>query len=241
MPHDSITSPKEPLRKANPKERTPHLFGRGGRDRVLTCLAANGPTRVREIARMIGVGAGDVFAIIERLREQGVVVKRTPPQHEYGAYVALNRASPIYPVLKTLLLTIARHWPVAGAKRKQLGRHMPYEPTMPDAIFDMFCAPIRSRVLLLIAAVERADLATISQVLNVSYVAAHHAVARWEKEGVLRSQRVGAHRILSLDPDFEVAPELRALLLALVKRHPCFRKLRIAARRKAQRANRRAR
>ncbi len=159
MPRNTHNS-KESLRKARQPNRQPHLFGRGGRDRVLVCLAVNGPMHVRAIARAITTDSHKVFNMVERLCESGIVVKRN---HEGGRkYASLNRKVPIYRSLHKLLLALDKHWPVERVERQVARWYMPFDDDMAPQRLDLiFQSPVRSRFLLLIAALRITDMTTI--------------------------------------------------------------------------------
>jgi transcriptional regulator TrmB len=238
MPHDSKRWSKESPRKSRPKDRRPHLFGRGGRDRVLICLAVNGPMHVRHIARVIGSPSGKVFDMVEGLRETGLVVKR---QRAGGRkYVALNQKLPAYRALNRLLLALDRYWPIGRVeKAARWSWHMPFENNMSERLFnEIFHSSVRSRTLLFVAAVGTVDLMTISNTLDLSVTSTLQALGRWEREGILRFQRVRTRWLIALDTNFEAATELRSFLLELVKNSSEHRALRKIGREKMHRLKR---
>ncbi len=97
MPRNEICWSKEALRNPRPLCRLPRLFGVGGRDRVLICLAVNGAMYVRQIGRLAGIDSHKCFDMIGRLADAGLVVKRN---REGGRkYAALNRGLRCYPQL----------------------------------------------------------------------------------------------------------------------------------------------
>jgi hypothetical protein len=216
MPHDSIRWSKESLRKARPKKRIPHLFGRGGLERVLICLAINGPMHVRHIARTIGSDSHKVWNMIESLRAINVVVKR---EEDGGRkYAALNRGLPIYRPLYRLLIAMDRYWPVPRVEHQIARWRMRFNDDMDQKLFDeVFQGKIRSRVLLLIAAIGLTDQKNIYNLLGLGTVSTLYAVNHWERQGVLKSIYVKSSRLVALNREFECAAELKALLLEMVK------------------------
>ena len=216
--HQKSAQPKPPKQPATgaTASRMPHLFGRGGRDRVLICLAINGPMHVRHIARTIGSDSHKVWNTIEALRAINVVVKR---EEDGGRkYAALNRDLPIYRPLCRLLIAMDRYWPVPRAEFRTAPRRMPYHDTFnPNLLTEMFQGPVRTHVLLLVAAVGAADQKTIGDLLRLAPISGRLALDRWERQGVLHSIRLGNGRFYALDPGFEVAPELKALLREIIR------------------------
>lgn len=232
MPRN-VQQSKESFRPRRPSDRLPHLFGRGGRDRVLLCLAVNGPMHGRHIARLLGMNAHKIFRMVEYLREAGIVVKREQP----GAYkyIALNRALPVYEELRNLLLAMEKHWPSPRIEKVTARWHMPWNGSPNDRIYDaLFQSAVRSRVLLFIAAAGVTYPKAIYDTLKLDTVSALHAVNHWEREGVVRSIHRDGKRFVALNPTFEVAAELKALLDALIKNSNEWRNLKKHARQSPQ-------
>lgn len=209
----------------------PHLFGRGGRDRVLVCLAANGAMHVRAIARAIGSDSRKTFDMVEQLIKAGLVVKR---QHNGGRkYVQIDRRLPVYPSLLKLLLKLDEHWPAKRVDRRVARWYMPFKGAMATPNVDaVFQSPVRSRVLLFVAAAGLTDMETIRHSTQLGPVSILYAVNHWEREGVLRSDMMGRHRIVKLNQDFEAASELETLLREMIIRLPEYRGLRVLARKR---------
>jgi hypothetical protein len=90
----------------------------------------------------------------------------------------------------------------------------------------MFFSPVRSRILLYIAAVGTTDMITMYDLLGIGSVSALFAVNHWEREGIVRTERIGKHRIVSLDATYLAAKELKDLLLGLVTQSHELRALR---------------
>lgn len=234
--HQRPTSPKAPKHKAaDPNaapSHIPHLFGRGGRERVLICLAANGPMHVRHIARTIGSDSHKVWNMVEQLQISGLVVKRDRAGGR--KYVALNQRSPIHRPLLRLLLALDEHWP--AQRIDKIARwHMPFDRALTAQRTDrIFQSPERSRVLLFIAAAGETDMTTIYKLLGLGSVSTMYIVNHWQKQGVLRSRWFKTHRLVSLDPSFIVAKELKALLREIIVRSDEYQSLRKIARAGAQ-------
>ncbi|HEY5257211.1 MAG TPA: helix-turn-helix domain-containing protein, partial [Candidatus Baltobacteraceae bacterium] len=202
-----------------------------GRDRVLICLAVNGPMHVRAIARTVRMDPHKVWSAVERLTDSGLVVKRDQPGGR--KYVALNRRLPLYRSLLSLLVALDAHWPVSRVEREVTRWYMPFDNTMDARRLDtIFHSDIRSRTLTFIAAVGRTNLSTIYKSLGLGMVSTMYVVNFWVREGALRSSHIGNYRVIELDPEFIVANELAAFLRAIVASSSEYDALRTAARRR---------
>jgi len=221
---------RESRKAARPKRRRPHLFARGGRDRVLTCLAVNGPLHVREIARLIGSDSRKTFDMVSYLEECGLVIKRDQPG--FRKVVALDKAlGHLYFQFRDLLLALDAHWPVKRSARPfPFYAKTPLRGTAPlddDRIEQWFTSVPRSRTLLYVAAVGRTNMTDLVRRAKVGSVSALYSVNYWEREGVLRTEIAGIHRIVELDETFAAAHELWRVLNALVgksEKYAAFRR-----------------
>jgi hypothetical protein len=209
----------------------PWLFGRGGRDRALISLAINGPLTVRELARATEIDPHKMWDMIQRLRLSGLVVKREMPGGR--KYVSINRRLPIYRTLMNLLIALDRISPTERCSGYTARWRMPFDRELTDERLDnVFQSPLRSRILLFVATVGEADMQTIYRSLGLGKVSSTLAINHWQKQGVLRSQWHKRHRLISLDPNFIVAPQLLALLRAIIATADEYKALRAATRRK---------
>lgn len=223
---------RESRKTKRPKKRMPRLFARGGRDRVLVCLAVNGPLHVREIGRLIGSDARKTFDMVALLEQAGLVVKRDQPG--FRKVVALDKAlGQLYFQVGDLLRAMDKTWPVERSDRSApffaktpLRGRLPLDDQMMER---WFCSVPRSRALLFVAAVGRTNMSDIVRRAEVGSVSAMYAVNYWEREGVFRSRMVGCHRIVELDEEFSLANELWTVLDALVRRSEKYRGFRAQA------------
>lgn len=207
----------------------PWIFRRGGCDRVLICLAVNGPMTVRELGRAIKSDSHKTFDMVERLRAAGLVVKRDLPGGR--KYIALNRRLPIYRSLVRLLLSLDKHWPAKRIAHTAARWNMPFDRALTTLRMDnVFQSPVRSRVLLFIAAVGETDMSTIYKLLGLGSVSTMYIVNHWERQGVVRTRWFKSHRLVKLDSRFVVAKELKALLREIVVHSDEYRTLRKIAR-----------
>ena len=182
---------------------------------MLICLAVNGPMHVRDVARTVGIDPHKTWNMVERLCDSGLVVKR---QYEGGRkYVSLNREARCYRSLIKLLLALDAYWPAQRVERPVTRRYMPFFNHLePHHLDNIFQSPVRSRILLFVGAVGVTNLSMIYDMLGLGSVSVLLAVNAWERQGVLKSMHVGRHRLLSLNPDFCVAKELKAFMHELI-------------------------
>ncbi len=171
-----------------------------------------------------------MWDMVERLRLSGLVVKRDVIGGR--KYVYLNRQLPIYPALLRLLLALDKHWPAQRDGPNTARWYMPFDRDLTTERLDsIFQSPLRSRILLFVAAVGECNLETIYETLGLGTVSAMLAVNHWQRQGILRSRRYKRHRLVSLDPNFVAAKELRALLRVTVAHAPEYKGLRTIAQR----------
>ena len=227
----SVRFSQQSRRTRRTARQRPHLFGRGGRDRVLTCIAVNGPLHVRAISRLIGSDSRKTFDMVRQLEEAGLVLKR----NDTGArrIVALDKQMGLlYFKLRDLLLALDEHWPVKRTDETPFYPKAQMRGTTPlddDRIERWFTSVPRSRTLLYVAAVGRTNMSDLSVRANVGPGSALNAVNFWERQGVLRSDVFGIHRVVELNEAFPVADELWRVLNALVSRSEKYAELRRVA------------
>ncbi len=192
---------------------------------MLVALAVNGPMHVRALGRLLDIDSGKAFGMVSRLVAAGLVVKRAEPG--YRKLVALNKAMGwTYYLLRDLLLALNREWKVPQLEGHQQPREMwnGVDGRVTSKHLDeMFQGRVRSRALLYVAAVGQTNMQTMYEALGMGSVSAVLVVRSWERQGVLRSQRVGRERIVELDPTFFASEELRRLLMRLVSLNGGYR------------------
>jgi len=84
----------------------------------------------------------------------------------------------------------------------------------------LFGSPARTRVLALIALLEQTYPREIARVGDIPLVSVQRIVANLERDGVVATRVIGANRMVSLNPRFYGAADLRSLLLKYAKRDP---------------------
>ena len=202
-------------RPPKPKSEIPHLFGRGGRDRLLLCLAVNGPMTVREVGRATNIDSRKAFDMVGYLLKTGLVVKRDRPGGR--KYVAINRKLTAWAELTNLLETLAKAFPAQAVPTIQKRWHLQIDngELTPDRLDHAFFSPVRSRVLLLIAAAGIVMEKDLYNLLGLGAVSTLYAINHWQREGIVESRYVATARLLSLNPSWVAAHELRMLLGAM--------------------------
>lgn len=230
----ALDTHQKPLRRKTrmqPASNTPipWIFRRGGCERVLMCLAVNGPMTVRELSRAIKSDSHKTWDMVERLRKSGLVAKR---DHAGGRkYVALNRQLPIYRPLLRLLVALNKQWPAKRITHTVARWRMPFDRALTAQRMDhIFQSAVRSRILLFISALGETDMSTIYKLLGLGSVSTMYIVNHWEKQGIVRTRWFKTHRLVRLDPRFIVAKELKALLREIVVHSGEYRTLRKIAR-----------
>lgn len=170
---------------------------------------------VRELARALGCDSHAAWKMVAGLLDAGLLVKRDRPGGR--KYVAVNRAFPAYTDLMALLAKIASHYPPPTTTVPGFRWGLQTDTsTFPSKRLDLiFASPVRSRVLLLIAASGSIVTSDVADLLGLDAVSAMYAVNHWERERVIRSRYIKRCRILSLDDRWFAATELRALLTTL--------------------------
>ncbi len=211
------TLSKQILRSRKPSKEHPQLFGRGGRDRCLIALSVNGPLTVRELGRTIGSDSSKTWKMIDYLQRCGLVVKR----NRLGGrkYIAINRRLSVHRSLLRLLQRLDEKWP-SGRLQKPSYRWNMWNDD--DAVTSsrldlMFFSPIRSRVLLYVAAVGTSNMQTLVALLGIGPVSALYAINHWERENIIRTKRVGQHRLVDLNPSYYASDELKGFLDQLIR------------------------
>ena len=110
---------------------------------------------------------------------------------------------------------------------------MPFDKSLAIERLDyMFQSAVRSRLLLFVAAVGESDLTTIYKLLGMNRTSAWLAVNHWKKQRILRDRRFKTRRLISMNPMFIVAKELKSLLRAIIAATDEYHVLRIAGRKR---------
>ena len=160
------------------------------------------------------------------LMRAGVIVRRDRPGGR--KYVSLNKTLMTYRPLMRLLLALDVKWPATRVNHPAYRWGMRNDDGVMTAerLDLVFCSPVRSRILLYVAAVGTTDMKTMYGVLGIGAVSAMFAANHWEREGIIVTTRVGKHRLLELNPCYVAATQLRSLLSLLVARSEEYRALR---------------
>jgi len=234
MRYTIITKSKEAAR-ARRKSTLPHLFGRGGRDRALICLNVNGPMTVRELGRAIKSDSSKTFRMMQVLLDAGIAVKCEIAGSR--KYVALNTRLPVYRELVSLLNALDALWPAPreDLPGSRVGKWIRGKAPVQDWTDSLFQSAVRAPVLLYVAAVGMTDMEGIYNTLGMGSVSVMYAVNHWERQGVITTAPSGRHRLVFLNAQFPVFPELEALLKNVVALDTDLRRYRDMARGKSKR------
>lgn len=213
-------SPNIGRTKRAPRKAMPWIFGRGGRDRALICLAVNGPMTVRELGRSIGSDSHKTWNMVEVLKTSGLVVKRD--RSGGRKYVALNRKLPVYEQLMAFLLAMDKTFPTKRVPQPSYrwGMWQDDGHISPARLDEMFQGAMRSRILLSVAAADVTDMTTIARLLGLNEGTVLYVVDHWERQSVIKTDNVHRHRLVRLNDKFLAADELRALLISLIENDP---------------------
>jgi hypothetical protein len=228
---------KQPTRKSNSK--LPPFFGSVARTELLLILAVNGPLHVREIARLRGVEASRTFHIVERLREAGLVAKRSHGPREASLVakrrhglrvVALDRSHRGFFRLRTFLLKLAQEFPPPRVDTKPYRHGLPIAWTPHTTINEngIFGFTAKTRAILAIAALEPINVTQLCTAMHASQSVAWQAVDALERDRLIASDYVGIERRLRLNDRLPAFREFQAYLRTLiVTERPEFESMRI--------------
>lgn len=207
MPHKHRIVRRQAAHR-HPLATLPILFGRGGRDRVLLCLALNGPQRIQTIGSAIGSHPSRVIGMVAQLTAQGLTMTARTPGY---SYVALNDRSQIHGALRDFLIALGTVWRVPR-RQPEYPKLLDWRATNSTEYADVFCSAARSKVLLILAAHDELPLSDARQKSGLPLYHLRKIVAYWEAQGVLASRYVGTEQYVRLDESLPGAQPLRALL-----------------------------
>jgi DNA-binding MarR family transcriptional regulator len=157
------------------------------------------------------------FEIASHLERCGVVTKDKQIGDRW--FVDLDERFVALPELRRLVLRLA---PLYGAelqkgkREKSIGASSRAHTHLSQDPDRLFGTPARTRALLTITAVGEVDQSRLGQLTDVGPQSIRNVVDHWEDAGVVRCRLLGTRKMISLDPTFPAAGELRAFLLRLV-------------------------
>jgi len=157
------------------------------------------------------------FEIASHLERCGVVTKDKQIGDRW--FVDLDERYIAFPELRRLILRLA---PLYGAelqkgeREKSIGASSRARALLSQDPDRLFGTPARTRALLTITAVGEVDQSRLGQLADVGPQSIRNVVDHWENAGVVRCRLLGTHKMISLNPAFSAASELRAFLLRLV-------------------------
>ncbi|MDP9105426.1 MAG: hypothetical protein M3N49_05790, partial [Candidatus Eremiobacteraeota bacterium] len=224
---ERIERPQAPIREPGDSQRrhffnvpavgAPPIVGSEPRYRILAVLAVNGPLSVTDTVK-----AADVTdKALSHVVDDGFV--------STGEYAKSNIARQAVAIasgitgraeLIALLRRIEEHWPVPRVK----ALHAAQTPNQKKTIVwakDYFGSPVRSQVLMTIAAMGCADISMLRRAIpDFEFQEIARAARTWEAYGIVRTGPLDGRRArgFELNPDWYAAAELRALLDVLMAR-----------------------
>lgn len=203
--------------------KMPPLFGTSARTQALAILWSTGPITVRELARARRKDASSTYRMVDGLIRAGLLSKARSGRR----YIGVNRTHPAFHNLSILLSALVDRYgvrfPHAAQRRKSLpGRTAPKARPVEEYSFG---SPIRSQILILLAAVGSADGRQISRLLARNYCSVCYAMGALERARILRSQPVGGRRVFLISDAYPAAIEYRRFLKAVSGTLPRFRAL----------------
>lgn len=196
--------------------RLPVLFGKGGRDRLLVCLAVNGSLRVRTLAEAIGSDPSRVIEMIKHLEQRGLVMTSRAPGY---SYTAINVKLPVYESLLLLCCALDSICP-APRRSAQVPQRDEWTSTAHARLNEIFSSIPRSKVLLFVAKRGPVELNAIRKELGFRSLQTKQTVAHWEREGVFKITAVDGRKLVELDDQFPAAKPLLDLLHEITTRTP---------------------
>ena len=99
----------------------------------------------------------------------------------------------------------------------------------------IFGSALRTRILVATAALKETYSAQLARLLNASPFSTQRIVDALERERLVATRRRGKERLITLNPESAIAPELRALLLKIAQTDPEYRQLLGSLRRRPRR------
>ncbi|MGA8576047.1 MAG: MarR family transcriptional regulator [Candidatus Cybelea sp.] len=207
MPHIQKRQ-KNSLNRTETFEELPILFGKGGRDKLLVCLAVNGPLRVQTLANAIGSHPSSVIEMIQHLEALGLVMTSRAPGYSYAA---INQDLPIRQSLVAVLLALDQRYP-APRRSSQAPQSGEWKSNPQPILTEIFSSVPRSRVLLFVAARGPSEMAEARRELRCGTAQIRQTVTHWERQGVVKSICAHGRRVIQLNERFHAAKPLLALL-----------------------------
>jgi hypothetical protein len=206
-----------------PPGQVPHLFGRGVRDRLLMMLAVHDrPLYIAELGKALNSDPMKIRKTVKVLVDLGVVVTACAGPLNVR-YVGLNRGFAAYPWLLRLLRALESRYPQPRlslpqrpSERRALRRLRMSDTKRSGNIDRLFYSVAHTRTLLTIVAMEETDAADIFSTVALVRNSVRNSFEYLQREGVIHSVIKGRRRVVSLDPGFPAARELRLFLRRLV-------------------------
>ena len=200
----------------------PPLFFSSAQTQILVMIGANGPMTVREMARARSVDSASTFRTTERLERSGLVVKRELPGGR--KYISVNRSHVAYRNLSRLLEVLVDHYQIPRVAQARYRHGLPLERDPSPALQEdkMFGSVLRSRLLVLLAAVEEADVTQLGRLLGANRCSVDYTAHALLKSRLLLAETVGIRNVYRLNDNFVGAQEYTAFLSRLLREAPVY-------------------
>lgn len=208
MPRNANAQKDKTLRTNTP----PPIFGRGATDRILICLAVNGPMHLSGLAEAVDRSASSVVEILDRLIKAHLI---TPIPKTTRRIVALCPNLSLAQTLRTLLLTLSETWPVTVVDRSAPEPKQSSDHVVRPQLQHLDARSHRLDVLSVVAANRNVGIKAIAAELDITPTTVLNTINVLEHYALIHSTRVGLRRVLSLDPAFPAAVALERFLLDL--------------------------
>jgi predicted transcriptional regulator len=203
----------------------PNVFGSFDRTELIAFLAIHGSKRLIELAEAFRVGHP---SMLRRLRaaERGGLIERGRTTADY---YRLDHDHPAFEQIRQLARRLGEIYSIPAPARRVREVHvrLRLSPRRTYKAVDVLRAPLnplRSEVLLLTAAIRRPiPISFIAGILGRRRFCVSECVNAFETFGIMRSQHDGPFRYVSLNGAWAAYPELRALLVRLLRLDPQWR------------------
>jgi len=187
----------------------PRLFRSRTATRFLLALAVSGPTSARAAALSIGAGSHHGFDLarrferlkIARRNSAGVGSRRLQLNEQFFAY-------------RELVVLLRR---IAGASAPTVTRNVKRGSDGVKEVYKLLGTRGRTLSLVWIAYFGEINQDDLRRLMGVPYQSVSVLIRFWTSLGVVKTRRMGAERLLSLDRGYKFAAELYALLLRIAE------------------------
>jgi hypothetical protein len=191
------------------KAGLPLLFGSSTRSSFLVFVALNEGLSISEIARRTKINKSHVIQLTRRFSEMSLLQLGSGDHR--STTVSLRRDSSFARAMSDLLLVLGGH---RVGRRSARGAGTTPKPA---TIRSLFGSVDRTKVLALLSVVGSASIVDLSRLTGIAHNSLRAVLAHFEREGVIRCERVPPHVFACLDDRFFAAPQLLYLCREVAK------------------------